>query len=97
MVVKKPDHSDRLCTDFCRLNVVSCSDSFPLPRVEDMINKVGKTKFLSKLNMTKGFWQIPLDENSIFLAEFVTPHGHYQWKCMSLGFSGTHATFAKLL
>lgn len=96
MVVKKSDNSDRLCTNFCRLNKASCTDSFPMPRVEDLIDKVGRAKFLSKLYMSKDFWQVPLDEDSIPLTGFVIPNVHYQWKFMSFGLNGVPATFAKL-
>jgi transposase InsO family protein len=97
VVVPKPDGSDRLCSDFRKLNGVSVSDPFPMPRVEAMIDRVGKAKFMTKLDMTKGYWQIPVHKDSIPLTAFVTPHGHYQWKYMAFGLKNAPASFSRLI
>ena len=39
-----------------RLNAVTKSDSFPIPRIDDCIDKIGHAKFVSKLDLLKGFW-----------------------------------------
>ena len=62
ILVPKPDGSFRFCTDFRKLNAVTRSDSFPTPRIDDCINKIGHAKFASKLDLLKGFWQVPLTE-----------------------------------
>ena len=60
VLVSKPDGTMRLCTDFRKLNAVTVPDPFPMPRVETLINRVGQAKFLTKLDMTKGYWQVPI-------------------------------------
>ena len=60
VLVPKPDGTMRLCTDFRKLNAVTVPDPFPMPRVETLINRVGQAKFLTKLDMTKGYWQVPI-------------------------------------
>lgn len=97
VVVPKPDGSGRLCTDFRKLNAVTVPDPFPMPRVEALIDRVGKAKYMSKLDMTKGYWQIPLTQEARPLTGFVTPHGHYQWKFMSFGLRNAPATFSRLI
>jgi len=52
-----------LCTDFWKVNNCTVPDPFPLPRIEDLIDRVRKAKFLTKLDMTRGYWQVPLDAN----------------------------------
>ena len=54
-LVSKPDGSFRFCTDFHKLNTVTKSDSFPIPRIDDCIGKVGHAKFVSKVDLLKGF------------------------------------------
>ena len=75
VLVPKPDGTLRLCTDFRKLNAVTIPDPFPMPRVETLINKVGQAKFLTKLDMTKGYWQIPIAPSAVECTAFVTPNG----------------------
>jgi len=51
----KADGTLRLCTDFQKVNNCTVPDPFPLPRIEDLIDRVGKAKFLTKLDMTRGY------------------------------------------
>lgn len=97
VVVPKPDGSNRLCTDFRKLNAVTIPDPFPMPRIDMLIDKVGGAKFLTKLDMTKGYWQIPLAPSAIPLTGFVTSHGHFQWKYMSFGLRNAPSTFSRLV
>ena len=97
VMVPKSDGALRLCTDFRKVNAVTVPDPFPLPRVEDLLDRVGQAKFLTKLDMTRGYWQVPLDEESIPISAFVTPFGHFQWKYMPFGLRNAPATFSKLV
>jgi len=97
VMVPKPDGTLRLCTDFRKVNSVTVPDPFPLPRVEDLLDRVGKAKFLTKLDMTQGYWQVPLDDPSIPVSGFVTPFGHFQWRFMPFGLRNAPATFSRLL
>ena len=56
--VCKPEGSDRLCLDFRKLNVVTAPDPYCMPLVEDLLDHVGNGDYLSKLDLTKGFYQI---------------------------------------
>lgn len=67
-----------------------------MPRVEALIDRVGKEETMSKLDMTKGYNQISIDRESIPSTGFVTPHGHYQWRYMSFGVRNSPATFFKV-
>jgi len=57
VLVPKADGTWRLRTDFWKVNSVMKSDCFPLPRIEDCIDCIGNSQFVSKL---KGYWQAPL-------------------------------------
>jgi len=75
VVVKKAEGGWRLCIDFRKLNAVTDPDPFPIPRIDDLLDKVGKACFLTKLDMAKGYYQVPCDEESIPMTGFVTPFG----------------------
>ena len=72
-------------------------DPFRLPRIEDLIDRVGKAKYLTKLDMTRGYWQVPLDDPSMPISAFVTPFGHFQWRYMPFGLRDAPATFSRLV
>ena len=60
--VRKPDGSVRLCIDFRRVNSITTPDPFQIPLIEDLIDSLSEAKFITKLDMNKGFYQIPLAE-----------------------------------
>ena len=97
LLVPKPDQSYRMCTDFRKLNSVTKTDTFPIPRIDDCIDKVGKAKHVTKIDLLKGFYQVPLTERAKELSAFVTPSGLYQYKVMAFGMKNSPATFQRLI
>jgi len=91
VMVPKADGSLRLCTDFCKVNNCTVPDPFLLPRIEDLIDRVGN------LDMTREYWQVPLDDTSVPISAFVTPFWHFQWRFMPFGFRNAPATFSRLV
>ncbi|XP_066969216.1 uncharacterized protein [Macrobrachium rosenbergii] len=57
VLVKKEGGQHRLCFDYRKVNELTKTDSFPLPRVEDCIDRIGSAKFITKLDLLKGYWQ----------------------------------------
>ena len=58
MLVPKPDGSTRFCTDYRKVNAVSKTDYFPITRGDDCVDKVGQSKFLTKIELLKGCWSL---------------------------------------
>ena len=73
-----------MCTDYRKVNNLSKTDTFPIPRMDDCIDKIGNSKYITKFDLLKGFWQIPLTERAKEVSEFVTPDGLYHYKVMPL-------------
>jgi hypothetical protein len=97
LLVPKPDGSYRMCTDYRKLNNVTKADTFPIPRIDDCVDKIGTAKYVSKFDLLKGFWQIPLTERAKEVSAFVTPKGLYQYKVMPFGMRNSPATFQRLI
>ena len=97
VIVTKKDGSIRLCADYRLLNEITIFDPQPMPKLEDIINKLGKAQYLSKIDLTKGFWQIPLTDNAKIKSAFVTPFGQFQFKVMSFGMVNSSANFVRLM
>ena len=65
VTVKKPDGSARLCVDFRKINGLTRQTPFYMPSVEEVIEGVGQAGFISKLDLSKGYYQVQLDKESI--------------------------------
>lgn len=96
-LVDKSDKSPRFCTDYRKVNKVTKSDSFLLPRMEDCIDQVGAAKFVSKFDLLKGYWQVPLSACAREIYAFIMPTGLYEYTVMSFGLWNAPATFQRLM
>lgn len=65
LLVKKKNGDVRLCVDFRELNANTIRDHYPLPLIQDQIDKLGAAKFFTTLDMESGFHQIPIEEESL--------------------------------
>ena len=97
LLVDKADGSPRFCTDYRKVNMVTKPDAYPLPRMEDCIDQVGAAKFVSKFDLLKGYWQVPLTARAREVASFITPFGLYSYSVMSFGLRNAPATFQRLM
>lgn len=97
LLVPKADGSVRFCTDYRKINSVTVPDCFPLPRMEDCIDNVGSAEFVSKLDMLKGYWQVPLTQRASEISAFVTPDSFLQYRVMAFGLRNAPATFQRLV
>ena len=97
LLVSKPDGSFRFCTDYRKLNLVTKTDSYPIPRLDDYIDKIGKAKYITKFDLLKGYWQGPLTTRAKEMSAFVTPDGLYQYTVMPFGMKNSAATFQRLI
>ncbi|KAL1269230.1 hypothetical protein QQF64_031519 [Cirrhinus molitorella] len=97
VLVPKKDGTLRFCLDFRKLNAVSKFDPYPMPRVDDLIEKLGSAKFLTTLELCKGYWQIPLSPDSKELTAFKTPFGHYHFNVLPFELHGAPATFQRMI
>lgn len=68
----KPDGSPRFITDYLKVNPVIVPDSYPLPHVEDCVDNLGMAHYVTKLDLPKGYWQVPLTECTASISTFVT-------------------------
>ncbi|KAF7641069.1 hypothetical protein LDENG_00296330, partial [Lucifuga dentata] len=97
LLVPKADGTSRFCTDFRKVNAVTVSDSFPLPRMEDCIDNIGPATFITKLDLLKGYWQVPLTSRASDISAFVTPDHFMQYTVMAFGLKNAPATFQCLM
>ena len=97
ILVPKPDGTFCMCTDYRKVNSVTKTDTFPIPRIDDCIDNIGHAKYVTNFDLLKGFWQIPLTDRAKEISAFVTPDGLYQYKVMPFGMRNSPATFQRLV
>lgn len=68
-----------------------------MPKIDDVLHKIGKAKWVSKIDLTKGFYQLSLDEDAKQKSVFVTPFGQYQFTVMPFGMVNASASFVRLM
>ena len=97
VVVRKPDGSVRYCIDFRKLNAKTVFDAEPVPNQEVILNIMGGDNFISRLDLTKGFWQVPIKEEDRKYTAFSTDQGLMQFKYMPFGLVNALAIFCRMV
>ncbi len=97
VLIPKKDGSLRFCLDFRKLNSVSKFDPYPMPRVDELVEKLGKAKFLTTLDLCKGYWQVHLSPDSKEFTAFKTQFGHFHFRVLPFGLHGAPATFQRMI
>ena len=97
VLVKKKDGSNRFCCDFRKLNTATVIDSEPIPDQEEIFAKLASDRYFSKIDLTKGYWQVPLSEQAKPLTAFVTHDGLYQFTTMPFGLVNAPASFSRVM
>ncbi|KAL1264151.1 hypothetical protein QQF64_004506 [Cirrhinus molitorella] len=97
VLVPKKDGTIRFCLDFRKLNTVIKFDPYPMPRVDELIERLSTAQYLTTLDLYKGFWQIPLNEQSKELTAFKTPFGHFHFRVLPFGLHGAPSTFQRMI
>lgn len=101
LVVPKKGSDDtkkwRLVVDYRQLNKKIVDDKFHLTRLEDVLDRIGRAKYFTTLDMTSSFHQIELDEESRPLTAFSTNNGHYQFKRLPFAIKISSNSFQRML
>ena len=82
--VPKSDGSIRLCIDYRRINSITVADPYYMTTLEEILERVGGSRCVSKLDLCKGFYQIEVEEESVEKTAFITPFGKFAFKRMPL-------------
>ena len=96
-MVHKKDVTLRFSVDYRELNKVTTKDTFPLTRVNDLLDETGDSRYFSTLDLASGYWQIPVARSSREKTAFITPEGLFQFRVMPFGLTNAPAVFQRLM
>jgi hypothetical protein len=97
VIVKKPDQTNRICIDFRKLNKVTVVDPEPMVSIPDVLEKMAGDFYFSTIDLSKGYWQIPVAEKDIHKTSFVTPDRQYEFLKMPFGMVNAGATLVRAM
>ena len=97
VMVRKKDGSLRFCIDYRKLNEVTRKDSYPLPRVDDLLDSLSDAQWFSTLDLRSGYWQVEVDPRDREKTAFSTPRGLFQFRVMPFGLCNAPSTFQRLM
>ena len=97
LLVRKASGEWRPCVDYRQVNAITKGESFPLPRLDDLIDQVGNAPFITTLDLSKGYWQIEMTPRAREISAFTTPFGHYEFVTMPFGLKLAPMTFQRAM
>jgi hypothetical protein len=97
LFVQKKDGSLRMCIDYRALNKITVRDRYPLPRIDDLFDKLQGCRYFTSLDLQSGYHQIRITPEDVPKTAFHTPTGLFQFKVLCFGLTNAPATFQRVM
>ena len=97
VIVSKRDNTLRFCVDYRDLNAITKSDKYPLPRLEDALDVLGKSDMFSTLDACSAYWQVKMANDSVEKTTFTCHMGTFCFKYMPFGLKNAPSTMSRIM
>ena len=96
-MIKKKDGGWCPCGDYCGLNTATIPDRYTLPNISDFISRISGSTVFSKLDLYKGYYQVPMNEDDIQKMAIITLFGMFEFLRLPLGLKNTGNSFQRMM
>ncbi|KAI9041139.1 reverse transcriptase family protein [Aspergillus affinis] len=97
LMAAKPGGSLRFCVDYRKLNSITKKNRYPLPLMDELLDRLGRAKIFTKFDIRQGFYRIRMHPDSVDLITFRTKYGSYKYQVLPFGLTNGPAAFQQLM
>jgi hypothetical protein len=97
VLVQKKDKTGRLFVDYKSLNKITVKNWYPIPWIDDLIDRLKGAKFFRKIDLKSGYHQVPIEKNDVWKKTLKSKEGLFEWLVVPFGLTNSPTTFKRMM